>query len=619
MRMFWKTVAANLVASLITFLVLGMLLFVGGFFFLAILISAARPEPGLRDQTVLVFDLDTNILDSPAHAHPAQLFGGSGESDLALSETLNAIDAAATDKHIVAMFISGSLQPADDGSGYAALREVREAIERFKLSGKKVYAYLIEPTIKDYYIASTADEIALHPFGYLSLNGLSATSPFLGDALKKYGVGVQVTRVGKYKSATEIFTENHMSDADREQLTRLLGGMWTNILGDLAASRSLDVAKLEDMSNNPGLFMADDALKNKLVDKTAYLDQMIDEMKTIAAADDAYGTFRQISLSAYVKKMTEGRQFDSALMAGKDRIAVVYAEGEIVDGGGGASNIGGDEMAYELRDLRNDPHVKAVVLRVNSPGGSALASEVIQREVRNLKDAKIPVIVSFGAVAASGGYWISAYADHIFAEPTTITGSIGVFGLKFNIQDIAKDHGLTFDGISTAKFGDMDTLTRPWTPEETQLAQTLVDHLYDQFIDKVSDGRNLNHDHVADIAQGRVWSGEDAQKNGLVDTIGGLRDAIAYAAKSAGLKNDKSLVIDERPRVKTPGDALLQLLGGEDSSPVAHAMAPVDVVLPTGRDPVAVSLRQLDSQWQLLRSFNDPRGLYARLPYLLEF
>jgi len=289
-----------------------------------------------------------------------------------------------------------------------------------------------------------------------------------------------------------------------------------------------------------------------------------------------------------------------------------------VDGGGSSGEIGGDQMAYDLRSIRGDKDVKAVVLRVNSPGGSAYASEVIQREVRNLEEKKIPVVVSMGTYAASGGYWISAYSDYIFAEPTTVTGSIGVFGMKFNMQQIANDHGVAFDTVKTSPFSDMDTMTRPWTPDELKLAQSLVDNLYDQFITKVSEGRKLKYDDVAQIAQGRVWSGLDAKSKGLVNEIGGLEDAIKKAEQLAHLSGQKYTLV-EFPERRTPFEALAQsLAGNDDSSPVSQSGAP-SLIAPAGRDAFSTSLRQIETQWNFVRSFNDPSGLYARLPYLLQF
>jgi protease-4 len=625
MRFFFKTVAANLVAILITLFVLGMAAFVGLIILVKVAAGSAHHETAVHDKSVLVFDMDVAITDAPEHGNPGDLLNvsslasGGAASRLTVYEIVNAIAAAAKDPKIVALYMSGSLDTDNAASGYAALLEVRQAIERFKDSGKKVYAYLEEPTVKDYYLASVANEISLNPFGVLSINGLSAESFYLHDALEKYGVGVQVTRVGKYKSYVEMFTENHMSDADREQLTQLLGGIWGNVEDDLAASRKLDVNVLKKLANTPGVFLATDAVKDKLVDKLAYLDQIIDKLKDVGAYDEDNDTFYQVALSTYANRLETKRiQAAKTTFKSSDKIAIVYAEGDIVDGGGGSDSVGGDDLSSTLREVRGDDDVKAVVLRVNSPGGSVLASEIIQREIVKLREEKKPVVVSMGTYAASGGYWISTYSDYIFAEPTTVTGSIGVFGLKFNIQDIANQHGVAFDGVKTAPFADLDTMTRPWTPDEQKLAQTLVDNIYDQFISKVSEGRKLTKDQVGEIAQGRVWSGADAKKLGLVDAMGGLGDAIKKAADLAKLK-DNSWSIEEYPEKQSPLDALVQAISqGNEPPPVSKLGLNLNAAIP-GHDPLSTSLRELQTQWRFVRTFNDPRGLYARLPFLLNF
>ncbi|HTB63964.1 MAG TPA: signal peptide peptidase SppA, partial [Opitutales bacterium] len=412
--------------------------------------------------------------------------------------------------------------------------------------------------------------------------------------------------------------ETHMSDADREQLTQLLGGIWGTVADQLAASRKLDRAVFEKLADEPGLYLAPDAVQNKLVDKTAYLDEIIKELEGVGAYDEDNDTFYQVSLATYIKRRDLSRD-TAAKFSGGDHIAVIYAEGDIVDGGGADGEVGGDQIAYDLREIRGDKDVKAVVLRVNSPGGSAYASEVIQREMRNLLAKKIPVVVSMGTYAASGGYWISAYSDYIYAEPTTVTGSIGVFGLKLNLEGLAGNLGVNFDTVKTTPYSDMDTMTRPWTPDEQQLAQKLVDSLYDQFISKVAEGRKLNPADVQEMAQGRVWSGIDAKSKGLVNEMGGLEDAIKKAAKLANL-NDNDYTLEEFPKARTAFEALAERLSGnDDESPVSKASTNPALSLPLGRDPISAALRQVQSQWNFVSKFNDPEGVYARLPYLLDF
>jgi protease-4 len=622
MRFFWKSVLANIVAIFITVLVTLMVCVVAFIICLRVMAGAASGvlhNEAVHANSVLVFDMDVAITDAPNRSSASDLLSNSGPSRLCLYDVVTAIDSAAADNHISALYLSGSLDTDNAASGYAALCEVRQALERFKASGKKIYAYLEEPTLKDYYLATVANEVSLNPFGYLTIDGLAAQSFFLRDALAKYGIGVQVTKVGKYKSFTEMFTETHMSDADREQLTQLLNGIWGTVSTDLAASRKIEPAAFQQLATAPGLYIAQDALKDKLVDRVAYLDEMIKELEGVGAYDEDNDTFYQVSLASYAKRLADKREAAAkSPFADSDKLAIVYAEGDIVDGGGSNDSVGGDQFAYDLRSIRGDKDVKAVVLRVNSPGGSAYASEIIQREMRNLLDKKIPVVVSMGTYAASGGYWISAYSDYIYAEPTTVTGSIGVFGLKLNLQQIATDHGIAFDTVKTAPYSDMDTLTRPWTPDEVKLAQTLVDSLYDQFITKVSDGRKLKYDDVAQIAQGRVWSGLDAKKNGLVNEIGGLGDAIKKA-EQLGHLDGQHFTLEEFPERRSPIEALAETLSGnDDSSPVSKSSAP-SLLAPQGRDALSTSLRQIETQMNFVRTFNDPSGMYARLPYLLNF
>ena len=310
MRFFFKTVAANLLAILITLFVLAMVGVVGVVIFVKVAAGTARHETAVHDKSVLVFDMDVAITDAPEHSDPSDILslsnlasGGGSTSRLTVFEIVNAIDAAAKDNKIVALYLSGSLDTDNAASGYAALREVRQALERFKASGKKIYAYLDEPTVKDYYLASVANEISLNPFGTLSINGLAAESFYLRDALQKYGVGVQVTRVGKYKSYVEMFTEDHMSDADREQLTQLLGGIWNFVSSDMAASRKLDEPTFKQLANGPGVFIAQDALKDKLVDKLAYLDEIIDKLEDVGSYDEDNDTFYQVALSSYAGRL----------------------------------------------------------------------------------------------------------------------------------------------------------------------------------------------------------------------------------------------------------------------------------------------------------------------------
>jgi protease-4 len=345
----------------------------------------------------------------------------------------------------------------------------------------------------------------------------------------------------------------------------------------------------------------------KLIDRTAYVDEVITDLKQQTGAAATKKTFKQISLADYAKIAPDAAANEKNQTADKDKptvhggIALVYAEGDIVDGEGDLGEIGGAKFARELRELRQDKDIKAVVLRVNSPGGSAPASEAIQREIRLTRQVK-PVIVSMGSYAASGGYWISTYGDYIFAEPTTITGSIGVFGIQFDMQKLANNLGVTFDSVKTGKFADAITITRPKTDEELAVFQRLVDWIYGEFVSKVAESRKLKREFVEEIAQGRVWSGTEAKRLGLVDEIGGLDAALAYAAKKAGLGNNYELT--EYPRKKDLSEVISDLLDDMKNVSGAHARAGV-------ADQI---IQRFTAELKTLKSFNEPSGLYARLP-----
>ena len=602
MKQFFTSMLGSL-AALVIFAGAGLLLLiavVGAIVSLGVRKSA--PAGGLEQGSYLVVDLSTNLTDAPPPFDFSALYAAA-DSDrqgaLQLRPFARALREAGSDPRIAGILLQGSLQPSAYGSGYAALREVREALGVFRQSGKPVRAYLQAPTLRDYYLASAASEIDFDPFGTIFLPGMSAESVYFAGAFEKYGVNIQVTRVGKYKSAVETLTRKDMSPEDRQQLQQLLGDMSQSLLAEIGRGRGLTPAAIQATVDAQGLVDAESAKAAHLVDKILYRDQLIDELKAATGRTGSKEPFKQVALSDYLALKPEPNQ------AAANHVAVVYAEGEIVDGDGSPGEVGGTKYAAELRKLRQDPAVKAIVLRVNSPGGSVTASEEIQREVRLARQVK-PVIISMGAYAASGGYWISAESDRIFAEPTTITGSIGVFGIQFDVQKLAADFGVTFDRVKTGKFAGSDTITRPKTDEGMAIVQHQVDWFYGQFIDKVAAGRKLPRARVEEIAQGRVWSGTAARSLGLVDQLGGLRDAILYAGQKAGLGGNFAVV--EYPAKKDLSEALGELLS---RLPTGGARAPATGLL-------GEITRRLQSQLSLLRAFNDPQGLYARLPLDFE-
>lgn len=597
MRDFFKNILATFF-GLVLFTTFG----IAGLVTLLVAIAASTSqdtEAQIESNSILALDLSQEITDAQPGATPGELISQaiSGETTInpiALRSVLDAIEQAAIDDRIVGLYLHGSVSPLGTGSGFATLREVRQALEKFRESGKPIYAYDRSSwQERDYYLASVADTVMQHPGGILELNGFSLENIFFANALQKYGIGIQVLRVGKYKSAVEPFTRSNSSPEEEEQTRKLLSDLWNEFLSTAATSRNVTPQALQTIADQQAVLLPDQAQAAQLIDRVAYEDEVAAELVKLTGVDEETESFRQISLSAYAEAIQAELPHTSS-----NHIAVVYAEGDIVSGWGGGSSVGGDALVETLRELRTDDQVKAVVLRVNSPGGSATASEQIAREVLLTTQEK-PVIVSMGSYAASGGYQIAAYANRIFASPNTVTGSIGVFGLLPNVQGIANNNGITWDGVKTGRYADIDTVSRPKTAAELAIAQRVVDRIYDQFLTIVAESRNLPKEKVAELAQGRVWSGLEAQKLGLVDDLGGLEAAILAAAEEAKLGDDWQ--IEEYPKAET-----FWFADWFGSQP-AQATAP--------RDPISQELQKIQADLESLRSMNDPQGVYNRLPF----
>ncbi len=594
MRDFFKTTLATL---------LGLTLFTGvsifGLLTLLVIIGSQDSKPEVQNQSVLTVDLARGITDAQPQQTPRELvndlLSGDFSDNLTLRQVTTAIDQAAQDPRILAIYLRSNSTAANNPSGYATLKEVRDALVRFKGSGKKIYAYDTQWREKEYYIGSVADSIAINPMGAMEFNGLSSQTMFYTQALEKFGVGVQAIWRGKYKSAIEPFIRKSSSPASKEQTQKLLGDIWSDILTTTGKARQIPIANLQKLADTKGILTPKDAQSAKLVDRIAYPDEIQDELKKLTGEDQKTKSFRNISLQRYAEAVSDRVNTEKG-----GKVAVVYAEGSIVDGMSGPETVGGDSLAKEIRKLRQDPEVKAIVLRINSPGGSAVASDIIQREVKLAKKAK-PLVVSMGSVAASGGYWIATYSDRIFAEPNTITGSIGVFGLLPNIQKIANENGITWDVVKTGKFADAETLSRPKTQEEIAIVQQVIGQIYDQFLDKVSESRKLDRSKVGEIAQGRVWSGAEAQKIGLVDEMGGLDAAIQDAAKRAKLGDNWH--VEEYPKGGTFEERLFQNLSG------TYLKAN-----PPQNDAFSREFKKLRADFDQLKTLNDPRGVYLRMP-----
>jgi len=564
----------------------------------AIVSLGARKKAGagaIETGSYLVFDLSTNINDAPPGLDLSML-GPDRKETLQLRAVTRALRAAAHDDRIAGVLLTGSFDPEGLGSGYGALREVRNALGEFRRAHKPVKAYLNLADTRDYYVASVANEVTLDPNGMIFMPGLAFEEMFFAGAAEKYGVDFQVTRVGKYKSYVEPYTRTDMSPENREETQRLLDDLWGSLLADVGSGRKLKRENIQATVDTEGLIQPDAARKAGLVDQVAYRDQVVDALKAETGRKDSAESFKQVSLADYIRSFRDPGERNF----GKE-IAIVYAEGDIVDGDGQWGEVGGGTFAREFRKLREDDGIKAVVLRVNSPGGSATAAEAIEREI-SLTNRVKPVIVSMGSYAASGGYMIAADSDRIFAESTTITGSIGVFGIQFDVQKLLGGFGVTFDRVKTGKFADAMTISRPKTPEELAVLQRVVDWTYGQFIAEVAAGRKMTREKVEEIAQGRVWSGEEARKIGLVDTMGGLDQAVAYAAGKVGLAGGFRVV--EYPEKKSLADQIGELLGkimpGSARAPAAGIAGRVET--------------RIEAELAHLSAFNDPVGVYARLP-----
>ncbi len=602
-----KTFFASLLGTLAALLLVVIGTTVAGFALIAAMAAMGQTTPSLENDSFLVLDLDANISDSPEQFNDSALadalMGNQGPAVLQLRAVTRALDRAATDKRITGLFITGALSPSDYGSSFAALSEVRDAIERFKASGKPVRAYFVSLGTREFFLGSVANELILDPAGAVFVPGLASQPTFYAGAFERFGIGVQIVRVGKFKSAVEPYTRRDLSPESREQLQVLLNDLWGPLKTTIAQSRGLTPEAFQVLVDTNKAAQPEQALASGLVDRLAFRDEVLDELKSETGKDADDRTFRQISLAQYAHLAAgdtpgnrERHDVDGSVRGG---VAVVYAEGAIVDGEGGIDEVGGDRFARELRRLRLDPDIKALVVRVNSPGGSVTASEHILRELR-VAGERMPVVISMGGMAASGGYWISMHSNRIFAEPMTITGSIGVFGMLPNIQKLGNDLGITWDTVKTGAMADMNTIARPKTEAEMALLQGIVDKTYQDFLTLVSDSRGLPVSAVNDIAQGRVWSGKRGAELGLVDEIGGLSEAIAYAAREADLT--KNFSIEEFPKKKELSEAIAEL---------------IERLQPRGarvQSPVHALIRRIENEVGVLAQFNDPRQVYARLP-----
>lgn len=588
----WRFIQNTCSSLLGTVLAVGILAF-GGLLFLLLILSLLFQEPALEmpKDAILVVDLSMSINDKPPSMTFDQVISeaisNSEIPQVGLRKLINAINYSKTDSDIKGLYLTGNLQSINFGSGYAAMTEVRQALIDFKTSGKPIYAYMVNAMPRDYYLISCADTIYMNPFGELMFNGLGVEMMFYANAFKKWGIGAQPIRVGAFKAGIEPYVQDQMSEENRKQTMVLIEGLWDSMASEVAESRGITPEDLDTLVGSNGFFDADAAKNGGLVDKLVYFDEILQTLKKVAGDDSEERTFTQIDIASYMtaKSVSGSSRSD-------DEVAVIYMEGVIVGGEGDPNQVGGDRIARRIRDVRLNDDVKAVVLRVNCPGGGAQASEIIQREVRLLRDAK-PIVASMGYVAASGGYWVSTYANRIFAQENTITGSIGVYGLIFNVQEIANNFGISWDYAGTHDYSGSWTITRPQTEAEIKQLEESTAWYYEKFLEKIADSRGMDVEFLDSVAQGRTWLGKDALKHGLVDEIGGLDAAIAHAAKLAELEEYS---IRDYPRGNNFDELISAMLEGRD----------LDVSL----DPATGFIRQLQKDLEWLKIFNDPQGIY---------
>jgi protease IV len=506
-----------------------------------------------------------------------------------LNDILENITKAKTDDNIKGIYLDLATVPA----GIATIDEIRNALLDFKKSGKFIYSYSEAYSQKAYYLASVSDKIFLNPMGTVDFRGLSAEIMFYKGLLSKVDVEMQVIRHGKFKSAVEPYILDKMSDANREQTLKYMSSIWNYMLEGIASSKKLSVEELNIIADSMKIRKAEDAVTYKLVDKLMYKDEMIAELRKKLGIGEK-DKISYISMAKYNNVSDKSKK----LKLHKDKIAVVYAAGEIGSGEGDENSIGSETTSEALRKARLDSTVKAIVFRVNSPGGSALASEVIWREVILAKKVK-PVVVSMGNLAASGGYWISCPATKILASPTTITGSIGVFGLVPNLKGLLNNKlGITVDNVKTNNYADFGSTSRALTESERGIYQEDVELIYQNFLTHVSGGRGMTTNQVDTIGQGRVWSGVDAKKIGLIDDFGGLTKAIEIAAKLAKITEYRIVSL---PEEKEPFAELIEKIIGDDG---ANAFIKNEL----GEEYV---------YYQYLKASCRMNGIQARLPYFI--
>lgn len=578
MRNFFKIFFACLLA-LVIFTILAF------FFFVAALGGlTSKDKPMVASHSVLVLDLSQHFAEQ-VQRDPFNFVSSEDRDVPGLYDMVRLIRSAKTDKNISGIYILAN----GNGNSYAASEELRNALADFKTSNKFILAHGDIMSQSAYGVANIADKIYVSPMGFLEWSGYSVEYLFLKGTLEKLDIEPQIFYAGKFKSATEPLRTDKMTEANKLQTTVWLNDLYSDLLLKTAAVRNMDTATLHQLANEGKIQTAKDAADNKLVDGVRYDDEVKDEIKAKLGIDK-YEKINFITVSTYLAS-------GAIQSVNGEKIALIYAEGDIVDGRSDQGTIGSENYRTLIRKARLDKSIKAIVFRINSGGGSSLASENIWRELSLAKKEK-PVVVSFGDVAASGGYYIGCGADSIFALPTTITGSIGVFGIIPNMEGFFKNKaGITFDGVKTGQYADAGAFYRPLNDNEKKMMQASVDLIYAQFKQRVAEGRKRDTAYIDSIAQGRVWTGKRAIELGLVDRFGGLQDAVQCAARMAGLKEYK---VSEFPE---PRNLMDEILGKKDPMNYAGKMKQE-----IGEDNYAI-------YQELKRVKEMSNGVQARLPF----
>ena len=531
MKSFLKNILSTIigiVSSILLLLIIMLVIFS---------IASTDNEVKIKKNSILKIDLSNNTIVERSPTNPLEAFNFTGEmlDNLELKEVLDNIEKAKYDDNIVAIYLNNTIVNA----GLSQTEEIRNKLLEFKKTGKRIISYSEVYSQLSYYLSSVSNSIYLNPEGVIDLKGLSASPMFYKGLLEKLDIDMQIIRHGKFKSAVEPFTLTEMSAENREQMSLFLNSIADNLMDSIANQRGLTISEVQNHADQLSLENAKSCIELNYVDALMYQDQVNDSLLSLSQSEK----LNIISINKYSSVKVNTKDIS------RNKIAIIYATGSISSGKGSESSIGSETTAKAIKDAREDKNVKGIVFRINSGGGSALASDVIWRETILTKEAKIPFVVSMGDYAASGGYYIACAADSIVANPTTLTGSIGVFGMIPNLQNFYKNKlGITIDTANTNKYADMG-INRPLTNYEKRKIQKSIANVYETFITHVSEGRNISKSSVDEIGQGRIWTGYDAKKIGLIDTYGGIEKAIDIASTLANIDDYRIISL---PKKKDP-------------------------------------------------------------------